>query len=40
MNNLVTLCAWCHKDIHEGRLVLAVVRVLDNDLEVTIRRKS
>ena len=33
-NNLLTICAKCHGDIHDGRLVVEVVTVLDRDLVV------
>jgi 5-methylcytosine-specific restriction endonuclease McrA len=33
-NNLLTLCARCHGDIHDGRIKLEIVCILEHDLIV------
>lgn len=38
LNNLLTLCWKCHRDIHEARLRLEVVELKPNDLVVKFWR--
>lgn len=40
LNNLLALCRQCHDDIHAGRLVLEVLRVLEADLEVRFWKRD
>jgi HNH endonuclease len=41
LNNLITLCAQCHLiGIHEKKLTLEVVQVLDNDVIVKFTREK
>jgi len=39
LNNLITLCAQCHLiGIHQGKLKLEVIELLDNDVKVKFTR--
>lgn len=41
INNLITLCHWCHLlGIHENKLELIVIDVTDTDVIVSFRRKG
>lgn len=38
LNNLLTLCAKCHDDVHGGRLRIEVLRLTANNLVVKLWR--
>jgi 5-methylcytosine-specific restriction endonuclease McrA len=40
MNNLLTLCIFCHNGVHQKNLDIVVISVLDLDLIVTFHWKG
>lgn len=40
LTNLITLCAKCHRDIHDGRLKIFVIRVTTCDLVVQFQKQK
>ena len=34
LDNLITLCAWCHSMVHAGHLIIEVVKLKAHNLEV------
>jgi hypothetical protein len=38
--NLLTLCRKCHDDIHDGRLIIEVVALLEYDLTVNFWKQE
>lgn len=41
LNNLITLCAFCHLEgIHKKKLLLEVLQILENDVVVRFTRKG
>lgn len=40
LDNLLALCRKCHDDIHAGRLVLEVLRVLKDNLDVRFWKRA
>lgn len=34
LGNLITLCAKCHRDVHDGHLKIEVVKLKANNIEV------
>lgn len=39
-NNLITLCNSCHRGIHDGKLKLDILQVLEYDVVVKFTRKE
>jgi len=40
LNNLITLCWQCHRAHHDGKLHIAIVEILANDIVVQFLRKK
>jgi 5-methylcytosine-specific restriction endonuclease McrA len=40
LNNLMTLCLWCHNDIHDHRLKIEIILKTATDLVVKFWRKT
>jgi len=39
LNNLLTLCAWCHRAVHDGLLRVDIIEQTKNDIVVTFWRQ-
>ena len=40
LNNLLTLCHTCHRGVHDGKLDITIVKLLEFDLVVKFTRKG